>query len=938
MRVLILGPLEVVDDDGAAVVLNGPKLRSLTALLALDAGRTVSTDRLIDALYGEDQPSCAENALQLQVSKLRRVLRAGCAGTERAVVTRPPGYALDLAPADVDALHFERLVAEARACVPDDPTAASERFHRALDLWRGPALADLAFDDVATGDRVRLEELRLSTLEDCIDVDLELGRHTECVDRLERLVAEHPLRERPWGQLMIALYRDGRQAESLRTFERARRHLAEELGIDPGPELRRLEAAVLAQDPHLLGPAPAASAAVRAVDRPLTACIGREQELADVGALLDSHRLVTLVGPGGTGKTRVAVEVALARGGAALVDLAAVTDARGVEAAVRAALGGGGAPPLVLVDNCEQVVAEAARAIADLLSGLPYTTVLATSREVLGVPGEVLYPVPPLAPDAAVALFTERAHAGAPGSDLDADAVFGICARLDGLPLAIELAAARVRALGVAQVSARLGRRFQLLTAGPRTLLPRQRTLRAVVDWSYDLLDGQERLLFERLSVFPTGAGIDAVEEVCGGAGIAQDDVAAVLCRLVDKSLVTAVRGRYTMLQTLAEYAAERLGAGDATDELRRRHARWMLGLVRLAERGAGAPGAIPLPELDAEAEGLDAAFAWAWENDRPLALELAARLGWFWFWSGRIEHGWRTLHRCLDRRHETGDALRARLCAWGGMLCAVVQATGSAALVDEAVASARASGEPGVVGQALTIRAALAALQGRPAEAVADLDEGATCYQAAGDGHGLGVTSMLRGMAARSEGRFDEAESWYSRSVAFFRAAGEDWAAGVPLQRIAELAEHRRDTGAGRLYESVVRSQLASGGPGGVRDLADAVAHHLRGRAALQGDRPEDARDDLELALASYRKQGSPAAAAACLCDLARVALAAGRVDEVVAMAEEAAAEAAGAVDPSAVVAALDVLAAALGGRGQVEAAALVAAAGDLLPRTVAV
>ncbi|MDQ3898188.1 MAG: winged helix-turn-helix domain-containing protein, partial [Actinomycetota bacterium] len=675
MRILILGSLELVGPRGEAVPLRGTKLRTLTALLAVEAGRPVSTDRLVDAVYGDDLPRCAQNALQLQVSTLRRVLREAGDGAERAVVTRPPGYVLDVDPQDVDALEFERLVAAAGTCTSTAPVEASTLLRRALDLWRGPALADFAFDDFAAGYRVRLEELRLSAIEECMALDLDLGRHGACVDPLERLVDEHPLRERAWGQLMVALYRSGRQADSLRAFERARTHLAEELGIDPGPELRRLEAAVLAQDPQLLAPPRPAviTSSARTVERPLTACIGRQRELGELRTLLGTHRLVTLVGAGGTGKTRLAVEVALAHGDAVLVDLAAVTGRQGVEAAVANALGRGDVPSLVLVDNCEHVVDAAARAVAGLLSNHPGVAVLATSREVLGVPGEALYAVAPLDQASAVELFVERAQATAPDLVVDEpvlDAVAGICVRLDGLPLAIELAAARVRALGVPQVAARLDRRFQLLTTGPRTLLPRQRTLRAVFDWSYDLLEPEERLLFERLSVFAGGAGLPAVEAVCSGDGIDADQVADVLSRLVDKSLVMVAGDRYNLLQTLAEYAAEHLA--DTDQLLQRKHARWLLGLVQRAERGAGTVPTVDLPELDAEADDVDAAIAWAWEHDPPLAFELTSRLGWFWFWSGRIEHGWRMLRRCLDNEIGAGDDLRARVHAWGGMLCAV--------------------------------------------------------------------------------------------------------------------------------------------------------------------------------------------------------------------------------------------------------------------------
>ena len=955
MQVLILGSLELIDDNGVSIALNGPKIRALTALLALDAGRVVSTDKLIDGIYGENPPLRADNALQLQVSKLRATLRSVHDGAEKAVLTRPPGYVLDISPDDVDGLRFARLIAEGRSAMTSDPAGASALLHQALGLWRGQALADFSYDDFATGERVRLEELRLSAIEDCIEVDLDLGRHVECIDQLEQLLATHPLRERPWGQLMVALYRAGRQAEALRAFARARHHLGEELGIDPGPELRRLEAAVLAQDPALAGPArpapaPTPVAAPRTLDRPLTACIGRDAELGQLLTLLQDHRLVTLVGPGGTGKTRLAVEVALSErfeGHVLLVDLAPVTDAQGVQAAMRTGLGrhpADGAPALVVLDNCEHVILDAAHAAADLVSAHPQVRVLATSREGLGVPGEMLFPVPPLDQAAAVQLFTERAQAATPALRFDARstaAVADICVRLDGLPLAIELAAARTRALDVAQIANRLNGRFQLLTAGPRTLLPRQRTLRAVVDWSYDLLDPLEQLLFGRLSVFAGSARLESVEAVCAGEGIEEADVADLLGRLVDKSLVMVARGpqgtRYSMLQTLGAYAGERLAASGAVETYRERHAGWILALVTAAERGAGATPTVSLAALDAEVDELDAALAWARAYEPRVAFELASRLGWFWFWTGRIDAGWQILSECLQAPADVPTAIRSRAAAWGGMLGTIMQVDGMGDLVDSAVQLAGDSGAPGALAQALAIRGTLAVLHGRPA---ADLDEAGRGYTLTGDRHGQAVVALLEGMAAGSR---TEAESHYARSVGLFRAAGDDWAAGVPQQRIAELAESGRAVG-GTLaepafYQALVRAQLASarsrpasGGDDETAELATAVADHIRGRVTLRGDRPGDARADLDLALRRYRSLGNTAAASTCLSDLGRMAQAMDDHDEAVRFHAQATAAAIDAGDHTVVLSALEGLSAALSAAGAGERAGHALGAADVL------
>jgi predicted ATPase/DNA-binding SARP family transcriptional activator len=946
VQVLVLGPLEVVDDNGVVVPLSGARIRALTALLALDAGHVVSTDRLIDCLYGDQLPQGAANALQLQISRLRRALRP--AGG--AIATRPPGYVLELEAEQVDALRLVRLVAEARAArVAGEVAQASALLHRALDLWRGEALADFAYDEFASGERARLAELRLSVLEDCVEVDLDLGRHVECADQLERLVAAHPLRERLWSALMLALYRSGRQAESLRAFQDARGHLGDELGIEPGPELQRMESAVLSQDPSLdqSTAAPVARQSPGNLVRPLTTCIGREDELAAVHGLLGVHRLVTLIGPGGTGKTRLAVEVGLTRNDDSpvwVVDLASVADGTGVLPAVRSALGPAASAGLVLLDNCEHVVADAAAAAADLVAGCPRLRILATSRERLGVPGEVLYSVPPLSQDAAVVLFEERARASAPGISLDdtsSVAVARICRRLDGLPLAIELAAARVRALDVAQIAARLDDRFRLLSTGPRTLLPRQRTLRAVVDWSYDLLDADERLLFERLSVFAGPAPLEAVEAVCASDGIEDDDIALVLSRLVDKSLVVvtpAPKGnRYSMLQTLGEYAGEKLGRGEL---VRGRHARWVLGVVRDSERGAGGVPSVSLAELDAVADDIDAALVWARDAEPALAFELAARLGWFWFWTGRIDVGWQALSSSLEGAVEVPGELGARALAWGGMLGAVMQADGAPALLERAVAVARDCGHLPTLGQALALRGALHVLRGDPATASAELAEAACCYSAAGDRHGQGMVSMVQGLAAVAEGRLADAGVHYERSMRQLDAAGDDWAAGVSRQRVVELAEQRDAAGSAQVPSSfsqaLIRAQLA-GAHGrtpvaGTDALALAVADHIRGRMTLRQNRPDEARSDLELALRGYRAQGHSAAVASCLGDLGRIASALGDDDRAVRLHAEATAAAVGTADAGVVLSALEGLTAALVATGDARRAGLALGAADAL------
>src|SRR5690606_15785418 len=413
-------------------------------------------DRLVDIVYGDAPPRQPHNAVQVLVSRLRRSLAA--AGDGLTIETTDAGYALvasDEVTTDLE--RFDAMVARARSRLDDDPGAAVVDLRGALDLVRGEPLAGLPAEGWARAERSRVTEAQLAAVEARIDAELAIGGHAAVVPELEQLTREHPLREHLWAQLVLVLYRCGRQADALRAYQDARRHLVEELGIEPGAELRELEAKVLAQDPSLdppvvvrttlvtrdgARPAPAADGDGAAattprrrgnVPRPLTACLGRERELRDVLELLDSHRLVTLVGPGGAGKTRLAYEVAheLAPAvpeGVWLADLAGVRDAGGVlSVLVRAlrldesVLAGGASPRtlddvalaladrrlVLLVDNCEHVVDEVAVLVESLLAHCPDLRVLATSRETLGVPGEFLYVVPPLPLDDAVELFVE---------------------------------------------------------------------------------------------------------------------------------------------------------------------------------------------------------------------------------------------------------------------------------------------------------------------------------------------------------------------------------------------------------------------------------------------------------------------------------------------------------------------------------------------------
>ncbi|MEV6068234.1 BTAD domain-containing putative transcriptional regulator [Nocardia sp. NPDC052001] len=570
MQFGILGSIEVRRTDGDPIAVGGPQVRALLALLALDAGKLVSRERLIDGLYGEDPPGDAAHALQSQVSRLRRALRAtagpatagsakaGSAATGAAaggpvgtslgsatgefVESSPAGYRLAVESQAVDAHRFARLAEQGRNALRDrDPAAAATLLDQALACWRGPALADVLDAPFAEVQVARLDEARLTVLADRAEAALALGDHHSVVATLPELVAAHPLRERLRALLMRGLYAAGRQADALESFEQGRRLLSDELGADPGTELTEAHLAILRAD---AAPAPA----LRRLPAQFTSFIGREPELARLISLLAHSRLVTIAGPGGTGKTRLSLEVgARVQGEVCVVELAALADGAQVAPAVVAALGGrdssGGRDPetqllsiladrplLLILDNTEHLVLDTARLTHRLLRACPGLRVLVTSREPLAITGESVFPLgqlPIAAPEAvlaeqvnspAIRLFADRAAAAKPGFTVDAGtigAVRRICARLDGLPLAIELAAARLRTLDIDDIDARLTDRFRLLSRGARTAEPRHATLHAVVAWSWDLLTPAERQLAQRFTVFANGATLAAAQHIC---------------------------------------------------------------------------------------------------------------------------------------------------------------------------------------------------------------------------------------------------------------------------------------------------------------------------------------------------------------------------------------------------------------------------------------
>ncbi|MFI9809048.1 BTAD domain-containing putative transcriptional regulator, partial [Streptomyces sp. NPDC052301] len=586
MRFRILGGTQVCGDDGAPVSLGGPARRALLTMLLIRPGEVVPVDRLAEGT-GPDAARSG-HALQSQVSRLRTAL-AGTAVIERTGA----GYRLLADPDDVDAGRFERLAAQGRAALREgDAERALTASRAALQLWRGPALADLADVEHGRAAAVRLEELRLAALEDRIEAELTLGEHRAVVPELRELVGRYPLRERFAALLVRALFADGGQAEALLVYDQVRRHLADELGADPSAELAALHRELLAADP---------TPALAAPPAPLTAFVGRSGEVAEITGLLRTARLVTLTGPGGVGKTRLAAEVAAAEGGeVCFAELGPLHDPRLLPQTLLGALGlrerglhagdaGGqgardrliaalsGRTLLLVLDNCEHLVEEAAVLAARLLTAGPGLRVLATSREPLGVIGEHLHPVRPLDDTAAVDLFTDRARAVRRAFVPDPEAVRHVCAALDHLPLAIELAAARLRTLSLPELTDRLHDRLAVAGQGSRTADTRHRTLRSVVAWSWDLLGPSEQQAARRFSVFAAGATTDTACRVCG----TDEDT---LTALADKSLLERSAGRYRMLATIRAYAAERLAEAGEEGEANAAHAGALLELLRTTE------------------------------------------------------------------------------------------------------------------------------------------------------------------------------------------------------------------------------------------------------------------------------------------------------------------------------------------------------------------
>lgn len=669
----MLGPIEVTGSAGGAPPPGSRQRRLLSVLLAKH-NLVVSRERLVEVVWDGDVTKSTYHTLAVHISNLRKRLQPLTdAGQDMEVLeTVGEGYRLHLEADQLDAADFERLVRRGRSLLDNgDPFAAAQTLARALELWRGPAFGDAADLPLVHEEAIRLDESRLSALETSLEARLELGDHSELVAELESLVAEHPLRETFWSQLMLSLYRCDRQAEALAAFRRYSEHVGG-LGLEPSANLQRLEDQILLGDPGLSAPAVSRLTA-QSPPAERNRLVGRTADLDRIRSLLNNTRLLTLTGTGGVGKTRLAQSLAWSLIDDEVpvwwVDLAGLTDAdrlletvaaaggipQGMNADLREMLADLLAQPpaaVIVLDTAEHLVSAAARMVDHLLDRVPTLRFIVTSREPLQVGGETVWrveslPFPELGAttneirdSAAVELFMQRAESrGAGLRPEDLPAIATICRRLDGIPLAIELAAARAPTLAAPGIVERLNDRFSLLGAGIRTALPRHRTLEAAIDWSYQLLEVEDRCLLSRLSVFKGPFDLEAAEKVCGFEPLETSNVEEAVQRLVDQSMidveVSATRSRLRLLESIREFAWDRLD--DDAETMLRRHRDWAVRFAERGEQGSLRDAGRWTRELVASIDDFRAAWQWSLGSQEvEPALVMAAALQWPLCISGR--------------------------------------------------------------------------------------------------------------------------------------------------------------------------------------------------------------------------------------------------------------------------------------------------------------
>ncbi|MEV6561521.1 BTAD domain-containing putative transcriptional regulator [Nocardia sp. NPDC051756] len=849
LHVTLLGAFQVSRGE-AALSVPGARLQGLVVRLALAGGRVVPQGVLVDAIWAADLPADPAHALQALVSRLRRIL-----GSSGDVVQVAGGYRL--AVDDVDAVRFEQLAAAGREHLRrGDVNAAAAALGEAVQLWGDrPGVEPSVVAAAAPAVAARLAGASVEAVADLAEAELSLGWPDQAADRLTALLAEQPVHERAAALLMDALAAQGRQAEALALYERVRESLADVLGTDPGAALRERHLSLLRADQ----PAPQADSTN--LPAPLTSFIGRDDDLARIDTLLAAGRLVTVLGPGGAGKTRLAVESARRRrheyrDGAWMIDLASVTEPSKVGAALLTAIGLRGSALfeasaklrgdpvgeldvlvdqlsgrecLLMLDNCEHLIDAVAQLISALLARCAGLRVLATSREPLAIDGEALVPLGPLAvpePDAdieqargaaSVRLFTERAAAVRPGFEVgegNLDDVLRIVRALDGMPLALELAAARLRTLALADLTAGLADRFRLLTTGSRTALPRHRTLRAVIAWSWDLLSEPERIVAERISVLPGGvtsasaAAVCATPAVAAGAGAEQisavgaavpaDDLPELLAGLVDRSLLQLApdTGRYRMLETIREYGLERLAAQGILTGVRDLTAHYFGDLVAHYDPLLRGPEQLDaLHVLRSEYDNVLAALRHSCDTgDADGAIGLAVNLTWHWQMLGQRNDAAYWLGEAVAVPSERPNVQRD--IAEGLLLTTI--ATQSALVVDSAkeqrtelwrLADRLLSQPelPGFGGALITARLASMAVHEASPAIMQRLIDGPDVWLA-------GLARMFRSHLAENAGQLDQVRGDVSAELDCFAQAGDRWGLATALPMRILLRQYDGD------------------------------------------------------------------------------------------------------------------------------------------------
>jgi predicted ATPase/DNA-binding SARP family transcriptional activator len=873
-EVRVLGPVEVVGPSGP-VSLGRPRQRALLGLLALRARQVVSRAALIDGLWDADPPDTALKTLHSHMAHLRRGLAEG--GLGGLIGTRAPGYLLDVPTEYVDAHRFSEIVEYA----PGDPAArAAQRLRAALGMWRGDVLADCVVGEWARAEAARLVEARMYATEELYRAELDSGRHALAAE-LEALVAQNPLRERFWELLMLALYRAGRQGDALAAYQRARAALVSELGVEPGPGLRRLEAMILAGEE---APLPRENAVVASapwvpggtVPAPVTSLIGRGKDVAELTGLLTERRLVTLTGVGGCGKTRLAIAVATELAGpVCFVDLTAVAEADLVPAAVHDALALRGEPTtetlirdlrgrelLLVLDNCEHLRAGCTDFVETLLRSCPRLRVLATSREPLAVWGETIWPVQPLpvpTPDVrrlvelhdydAVRLFLDRAALPAVRelTDADAPAVAAICAGLDGLPLALELAAARTAVLTMDEIAQRL-RDPSLLRSHQRA--DRHRALDATISWSYGCLDPEAQSGFRRLAVFASGFTLAAVEAVW------PDDrsLVDVLADLVAKSLVVLDRQgepRYRMLETIRHFAADRLSAEESR-LARQRHAAHYLALATGADRHLRGPDCqVWLDRLGADHENLRSALAWY--AGEPEELRLAVALARYCRMRGRYREGrqWllAALERCPNPAADRAPALLS-VASFSYLEGSYARATSYAS---QALDAFRDLADPAGTARSLRLLGSIACERGEYGAATSRYADALTAYHCLDDDGGRADIAQMTGFVAWLSGDFARAEPLLDKAMRQYGALDDVQNVSSTRVHLAAVALYQDDPAKARWLAQTSLTHFTS--LGFMEGIA--WARNIIGLAALRENRPHEALSSLRQSLRQHTEIG---------------------------------------------------------------------------------